>query len=278
MSERVRWTCPSCNRVYSVPTTEELTVCPDCLASELPVTFDSANASDQPAAVRPRTASVFAAVVSISSVVLRRWSGQPSEAQGDTRGHRAGDSRQRNHWLLTWTPAVSAIPRLIPTVLIDPDKALAIKLLNENLDDPHWEEVKWWRPMDQTAETQQIIDGLQQWAANPKVPPKNWIVQKLATMTDSDVVWAYPLDKMLSRLKSAPQRIARLKYRTKNAFGAMTIHDKLFVFRNNSVESHPVPSILQIEAQYKDWRYTSFKILTLDYFIAPSVVVPLDLD
>lgn len=274
MSERVRWTCPNCNRTFSVPTTEGLTVCPKCVASQLPVTSISADASVQSPAVRHRTASVFATVVSIPPVVFRWCLASLPKLKAIPVVVVLAILGSGTIGFLLGRLSVSAIPRLIPTVLIDPDKALAMKLLKENLNDPHWEEVKWWPPVDQTEETQQIIAEFQQRAANPNVPPKDAILQKLG-FTGNYGYPAYYGDAMLHHLKSAPPRIARLKYRTKNAFGAMTIHDELFLFRDNSVESRPVPSIRQIDALFKQFGLGP---KALDYFIAPSVAFRLDIE
>jgi hypothetical protein len=98
----------------------------------------------------------------------------------------------------------------------DPDRDAVRLWMHANYDDPHPREIRWWpaRSLDEL-HRQQLIAA------------------KDAAEDDPEL-----LDFAQQLEKDGPQRVCRLKFRTKNEVGGQVAHDDLFVMRGNRI--HPV--------------------------------------
>ena len=191
-SNRVNWTCPSCGKVYAVPTTIGLTVCP---------AFNP-TAISPPRAVSvtlPRSALIGLLIV---VAVLGFTAGLASSPMLASRSGMA--------------PAGKIERPQVAAMTTDPDKVAVEQWLRNNLDDGSWEEVQWWPVFDQT---QAIGDELLVYEKGLKDNPNN------------DSAWRYDI----ALLKSAPRKIARMRYRTKNRSGALEMRNTVFGISGDKV-------------------------------------------
>jgi len=100
----------------------------------------------------------------------------------------------------------------------DPDRDAVREWLHANHHDPHPREIRWWPA--------RTLDELYR---------RQLMAAKDAAEDDPEL-----LDYTDELERDGPQRVCRLKFRTKNEIGAQVSHDELFVLRGGHVR--PVPS------------------------------------
>jgi hypothetical protein len=100
----------------------------------------------------------------------------------------------------------------------DPDRDAVREWLHANYHDPHPRETRWWPA--------RTLDDLYR---------RQLMAAKDAAEDDPQL-----LDYTDELERDGPQRVCRLKFRTKNEIGAQVSHDELFVLRGGHVR--PVPS------------------------------------
>jgi hypothetical protein len=100
----------------------------------------------------------------------------------------------------------------------DPDRDAVREWLHANYHDPHPRETRWWPA--------RTLDDLYR---------RQLMAAKDAAEDDPQL-----LDYTDELEHDGPQRVCRLKFRTKNEIGAQVSHDELFVLRGGHVR--PVPS------------------------------------
>ncbi len=100
----------------------------------------------------------------------------------------------------------------------DPDRDAVREWLHANYHDPHPRETRWWPAC--------TLDDLYR---------RQLMAAKDAAEDDPQL-----LDYTDELERDGPQRVCRLKFRTKNEIGAQVSHDELFVLRGGHVR--PVPS------------------------------------
>jgi hypothetical protein len=139
------------------------------------------------------------------------------------------DEANRNSGLLA---------RAVSAVLPDPDLTAVRAWLRDNLDDPKWEEVRWWPARDMTELKELEIKELRAAIAETV---KNLERSKVRSYSRADGGWTKERlvaiysqqirsgNEILSgKLQQRPLRLCRLKYRTKNPLGTNTLCDCLF--------------------------------------------------
>ena len=213
MTERVHWTCPGCGKKYAVPSIKGLTYCPSCLAvrsssersdepdAETPINVGS---SRQPPASAhlPRTVPRNRFLVTLAVSIIACF---------------AGGYLVASRSAVTPVAALGRVERPVVTPKpTDPDKALVEMWLKLNLDDGSWEEVRWWPAFDQRPILEQLAQQV------PLFRPRD------GNAIREDMM------KMI-RYKLTYDKVARLRFRTKNRLGAMQIEDDIFGIEGDSV-------------------------------------------
>lgn len=136
---------------------------------------------------------------------------------------------------------------------VDPDLEKVRKYLRENLNSGKWEEVRWWtgRPMEKMSADSEstlisIIESKKELLNNPLLKPSD--IAKLKSNVRK-------LESKLRETRSIPTpKGARLKYRTKNAFGGMQLHDQVFFIYDDHAElAETDPRLTAVLVSYGDF-------------------------
>jgi hypothetical protein len=120
----------------------------------------------------------------------------------------------------------------IPVVSSDPDRALVEAWLRENLNDPHWESVKWWPAVEQGPIYDDLVAKQREWRKAHPGPLEQ--IESTDLPDDEDLANFVLTDESSQPRPPFPEKVIRFKFRTKTS-GDLTIHDSVFVIQGKVV-------------------------------------------
>lgn len=118
----------------------------------------------------------------------------------------------------------------IPLMFIPKDDGLAEvkKWLKENLNNPQYEIVRFWPKRSM----KEVWDGHTDYL---KAMIRDWEIQMRFAPNEKHPPGPYD-ESLVKHLASKPDVMCRIKFRTKNIFGAMILRDELFIFKDGKAE------------------------------------------
>jgi hypothetical protein len=214
--QRFEWTCPGCQKKFSVPTLEGLTLCPACQPFKL-------DTSQSPPSIKrvqkKQTTSLLAltSCVILIPVIIWQW-----------------------HHLIS-SGKLAEIAAIFPAE--DIGKSPVRKWLKDNLDDGSWEEVKWWP----TIPTQTLYNANALRLLEHIEEQKSRFERGLPTKHDALAHCKAQLDAFQV---AGVRHFCAIKFRTKSPFGGMVLQTRTFEIRER--EAIPLKADRIVEQDIRD--------------------------
>ena len=253
MPDRIQWNCPLCKRAYLVRSLVGLTICPTCQQNHLEVTPSTIPTPPTIPTPRPdgrstsrsrRTVpmSVFLMTLGVSVIVsfllgrsvAPRTPNAPAQVPRNAPGLRPEIVQQPQ---IVQPRQIVQPPQVVPAAAPAPgrivpvaDHDIAVQMLNENLDDGDWKEVKWWPAVDQSKELEALTASIKNEPNAAPVDKRNkWWLDESVKLYGNN-----PKERG-NMFRGEPKRVARMRFRAKTPNGGSKIQDVFFVFYETKV-------------------------------------------